>query len=633
MRKIRMIVVAVTNLYLIDPRRTHRKICRTVNELNPASDNPSTDYDQEPTFFIDISKEDLERVLEEHKVWGNTGGKQGKRANLERVNLVGADLHGVNLAEANLYQCNLSKANLQGASLAKANLLGAQMGGANLNKASLWEADLQGARLNLANLQEANLSRANLSNANLREANLQKANCTRAVVNEAQMSLSNLQGTIMRRADLQNATFHHAVLYEANFQEANLMGVKGLQIKQLRGANMSSAQLPAGIEDSDWLKHVEETSRKASRVFLIKLMSCLYAWLVMLSVKDLFLISNEAIAPLPMIGTLIPFSSFFWFAPIVIVMIFLYFHIYLQRLWEDVAAFPAVFPDGKPLDKKVYPWLVSGILRANVPYLRDTHLPFFSLQRVVIIVIAWCVVPITLAAFLFTYLVKHDPVGTSVHLVLLSLSIWMSVAFYKNATATMQGKKRNPFKFKEWRTDGRTPKAVVMAVVTVLFGGILFYGPVPLPTANLSAVNLQGADLRRANLKGAKLDGANIRSVRLNGARLNGATLFSAQVENANLTRADLTRTDFRAASMFGVNLTRAKLNVADLRGAQLQGANFNGASLVGARLDRAVITDVVGLTYSQLCEASSILDAELDPELLGQVTNHCVEVLMGTGG
>lgn len=603
-----------------------------MNELNPASDNPSTDYDQEPTFFIDISKEDLDRVLEDHKVWGNTGGKQGRRANLERVNLVGADLHGVNLAEANLYQCNLSKANLQGASLAKANLLGAQMGGANLQKASLWEADLQGARLNLANLQGANLSRANLSNANMREANLQKANCTRAVMKEATLSLADLQGTILRRADLQNVTFHHAVLYEANFQEANLLGVKGLQIKQLRGANMSSAQLPEGIEDSDWLKHVEETSRKSSRVFLIKLMSCLYAWLVMFSVKDLYLISSEAIASLPVIGTLIPFTSFFWFAPIVIIMIFLYFHLYLQRLWEDVAAFPAVFPDGKPLDKKVYPWLVSGILRANVPYLRDTHLPFFAMQRIVTILIAWCVVPITLAAFLFTYLVKHDPIGTALHLMLLSLSVWMSVAFYKNATATMQGKKRKPFKFKEWRGDGRTPKAAVMVAVTALSWVILFYGPVPLPTANLASTDLQSADLRRANLQGAKLDGANLRSVRLNGAKLNGATMFSAQLENANFTRADLTRTDFRAATMFGATLTRAKLNVADLRGANLQGANFTGASLIGARLDRAVITGAVGLTYNQLCQASSILDAEIDAELVAQVTNHCVELMMSTG-
>ena len=601
-----------------------------MSELNPASNNPSTEYEQEPTFFIDISKQDLDKVLQEHKIWGTSGGQQGRRANLERVNLVGADLHGVNLAEANLYQCNLSKANLQGASLAKANLQGALLGGANLQKASLWEADLQGARLSLANLQEANLSRANLSGANLRESNLQRANLSRANVQEARLSLADLQGTIMRRADLQDVTFHHAILYEANLQEANLKGVRGLQIKQLRGANMSSAMLPEGIEDSDWLKHVEETSRKSSRVFLIKLMSCLYAWLVISSVQDLHLISSEAISPLPVISTRIPLTGFFWFAPLIVLGIFVYFHLYLQRLWEDIAAFPAVFPDGKSLDKKVYPWLVSGILRAHVPHLRDTHLPFFPLQRIVTILVAWCVVPVTLAAFTAAYLVKHDPYGTAYHLVLLSLSVWLSVAFYKNATATMRGKKRKPFTWKEVRTDGRTPKAIAMVLATIIAWGLIFYGPFGLPTANLSSANLQEADLRHANLQGAKMDGANIRSVRMNGVKLNRATLFSAQLQNANLTRADLSNTDLRAASLVGANLSRARLELADLRGAQLEGANLTGTTLLGARLDRAVMTDVVGLTYEQICEVSSMLDAELDAALVGQVTTHCVEVLMG---
>ena len=309
-------------------------------EQQPSGALPVVAYDQEPTFFIEISDEELEKVLDEHRAWSNSGGKKGRRANLERVNLVGADLHGVNLAEANLHQANLSKANLMGAGLAKANLQGAILGGANLQKASLWESDLQGARLALANLQEANLTQANLGKANLREANLQRANLTRANLKEARLSLSNLEGAILGRANLQEATLHHAVLYEANLQEARLQGIKGLQIKQLRGANMSSAELPEGIEDSDWLKHVEETSRKASRLFLIKMMCCAYAWLVVTATQDVHLITNTPAAPLPLIGTRIPIANFFWVVPPMLAIVFVYFHLYLQRLWEDLAAFP-----------------------------------------------------------------------------------------------------------------------------------------------------------------------------------------------------------------------------------------------------------------------------------------------------
>ena len=601
-----------------------------MSDLHAASEHPSAPYEQEPTFFIDIAPQDLEKVLEDHKVWGTSGGKQGRRANLERVNLQGTDLHGVDLTEANLYQCNLSKANLQGASLAKANLQGALMGGTNLQKASLWEADLRNTRLSLANLQEANLTQANLEKANLREADLQRANMSRAVLEQAQLSLANLSGTVLRRANLQDATFHHAVLYEANLQESNLMGVKGLQIKQLRGANMSSAQLPEGIEDSDWLKHVEETSRKASRVFLIKLMCCLYTVLVVSSVQDVNLITSKALTTLPIIGTQVPITIFYWFAPVVLLGIFVYFHLYMQRLWEDLAAFPAVFPDGKSLDKKVYPWLVSGIVRAYVPHLRDAHLPFFGLQYTVTVLIVWCIVPLTLSTFFVSYLVRHDALGTAYLMGLVSLSIWMAFVFFKNATATMEGRKRKPFLWKEVRNDPRTRQASLLAVATLACWAFIFFGPFSLPRADLTSTNLFAADLRRSNLVGARLDGANLRSSRLNRVRMDNATMFSTQLENANLAGAILIGADMRAATLLGANLNRARLDGADLRGAKLQEADLSNVSLRDARLDRASLVGVTGLTWQQLCEASSILNTELDGELINQVTNHCVDLLVG---
>lgn len=602
------------------------------NENDPSApgNNPLVEYDHEPTFFIEISDEDLRQVLDEHREWGNSGGKQGRRANLERVNLVGADLHGVNLTEANLHQANLSKANLVGASLAKANLQGALLGGANLQKASLWECDLQGARLSLANFQEANLTQANLFRANLRESNLQKANLTRANLREARLSLSNLQGAILGRADLQDARLHHAVLYEANLQEANLKGIKGLQIKQLRGANMSSAELPEGIEDSDWLKHVEETSRKASRLFLVKLVSCFYAWLVVASTQDVHLITNKAVSPLPLIGTQIPIASFYWIVPVVLLVLFVYFHLYLQRLWEDLAAFPAVFPDGKPLDKKVYPWLMNGLVRAHVPHLRDAHLPFFGLQRVVTIAVAWCIVPVCIAYFGVGYLLKHDPLGTAYHMALFMGSVGISLSFYLNAVATLRGQRRRPFLWSEWRSDTRFRNAFRIGLVAVVVWGGIFYGPFSLPRVNLAAADLKGADLKGANLEGGTMDAVDLRSVRLSHANLDDATLFSALLDNADLSNAYLRNTDLKGATMKGTNLTGAHLEGADLRGAQLQGANMTGASLRGANLARAAMTGIIGLSRDQLCQAETMINADLDAEMVGQITTACVEVLMG---
>jgi len=117
-----------------------------------------------------IHPELLRKILEAHRKWIESEGKEGERTDLVEANLQGADLDGANLQEANLYE-----ANLQGAYLVEANLQGAYLVEANLQEAYLDEANLQGAKLRGANLQGAKLSEANLQGAYLDGANLQGA--------------------------------------------------------------------------------------------------------------------------------------------------------------------------------------------------------------------------------------------------------------------------------------------------------------------------------------------------------------------------------------------------------------------------------------------------------------------------
>ena len=602
-------------------------------ESHPSSDSPQSGIqtESEPTFFIDISEEDLRRVLEEHRTWGDTGGKLGKRANLERVNLGGADLHGVNLSEANLVQANLSKANLQGASLAKANLQGALLGGANLSKASLWESDMQGARLSLANLQEANLTQTNLEQANLREANLSRANLTRANLQRSKLSLANFRGCILGRANFRNASLNHTVLHEASLQEADFDGATGLQITQLRGANVSSANLPQYLVRFEWLERVEEASKKAGNLFIVVLACTLYALLIILSTQDVYLVTSSATFPLPILGTLVPLVWLYWIAPAALLMLFIYFHLNLQRLWEDLSAFPAVFPDGKTLDKKVYPWLLNGLTRAYLPQLKENHLPFFSLQKAVSVISAWCTIPAAIGGFLYAYLPRQDEWGTLFILCIFLTSAWLAISFFMNTSSTMRGMPRRPFRLKERLRDMRFRIAMGVVVLAIAGWAVLFWGPVKLPTLNLVGADLRGAELSHANLEGANMDGADLRSANLQHARLDGATLFSAQMDHVDLTHASLRNSDLKAASILGSNLNEVLLIGADLRGASLQGSTMAQADLSGANLSRALLQDVVGITYEQLCKVQTMKGAMLDDHLIGQVTQHCVERLMET--
>src|SRR5712692_10650919 len=79
-----------------------------------------------------ISLLDLAEILDQHKIWVESGGESGLKADLCGVNLAKADLTGVNLQGAHLHRMNLagadlSMANLRGASLVRSNLQNANL--------------------------------------------------------------------------------------------------------------------------------------------------------------------------------------------------------------------------------------------------------------------------------------------------------------------------------------------------------------------------------------------------------------------------------------------------------------------------------------------------------------------------
>src|SRR6266436_4475327 len=115
---------------------------------------------------VGISLLDLAEILDQHKIWVESGAESGVKADLCGVNLEKADLTGVNLQGAHLHRTNLagadlSMANLRGVSLVRsnlqnANLLGTELRGANLMGANLYGAEgLWFGRLGGTNLFDA----------------------------------------------------------------------------------------------------------------------------------------------------------------------------------------------------------------------------------------------------------------------------------------------------------------------------------------------------------------------------------------------------------------------------------------------------------------------------------------------
>lgn len=619
----------------------------------------------------EVSKEELEHILEEHTNWLESDGKEGQRADLANANLQGAALFEANLAKAvlsgaNLRRSELSKANLQEANLSSAQLQGASLFKAELQKTSLVGANLSKARLVAANLQGASLTNANLFEANLREAKLQRAR------------LLSVQGW----AEV-------AALTDANFE-----GATGLLGTEFARKNITGTKLPGDIAEFKSLQVIEETSRNARKIFLAMLLGCVYSWLTIATTTDALLLTNSASSPLPIIGTEIPIASFYLAAPLILVAFYIYLHLYLQRLWSGLASLPARFPDGKSLDERAYPWLLNGLVRRHLGVLKENR-PWVSyLEEWISIVLAWWTVPATLMAFWLRYLPAHEWIGTTLHIALILGSVVGAVVFYRLAARTLQGRENssrthwwnsrsygyvgivaigtvlsalsfcaiNGIRVEDslWDPDLRDLADVRVSVPIALerIGYSTFANiretavstkpdnywelPPDVRSASVKGATLRNKDLRyadavraflvNADLKEAKLDGADLWQAQLGGANLRRAQLVEtdlyqaqlrgAQLSEADLTDADLRESDLREANLTNSKLTRTWLSDADLREARLNGANLAGVYLQGANLEGAILDKVKfgtfsktfpGQSYSDLSDTKGLTQAQLD--------------------
>ena len=473
----------------------------------------------------------------------------------------------------------------------------------------LYEANLQGANLVGANLQEANLFEADVSGANLTKAQLQGA------------ELAGVKG-----------------LAEATLQNANLEGATGLLGTEFARGDVTGATLPEGIREFKLLETVAETSKNARKIFLAMLLGCAYSLLTIATTTDARLLTNLGTSPLPIIRTEIPIAWFYWAAPFALLMSYVYLHFYLRMLWEGLAGLPAIFPDGKRLDQRAYPWLLNGMVRRHFERLRKGRPALVRLEEWTTIFLAWWTVPLILFGFWLRYLRRHEWWGTGLHVVLLVTAVALGIIFYRSAARTLRGHGPPPFGWKTFWRDRRTFQAAGTTLLGVLLSVLSFgaiegvFGLKPyradlleaelsikpdnwtgigkeeernaqiaqVKKARLSGMNLRYASAEGAFLVKADLDGADLRMARLFRANLQGANLRDANLQGADLTEANLqgarlgdddfddVGANLRGANLESANLQGAILRRANLQEANLVEANLQGANLIGANLQRA---------------------------------------------
>ena len=99
-----------------------------------------------------FTKQELDKIIDNHKLWLSSNGEKGEMANLRSANLRSANLRSANLRYADLRSADLRSADLRYADLRSADLRYADLSSADLSSADLRSADLSSADLRSADL-------------------------------------------------------------------------------------------------------------------------------------------------------------------------------------------------------------------------------------------------------------------------------------------------------------------------------------------------------------------------------------------------------------------------------------------------------------------------------------------------
>ena len=163
-----------------------------------------------------MDQKELDKILENHKLWLESNKKEGKRARLRFENLDGINLQNKNLQEIDFEGACLNRSFLSDSNLNRANLRKSFLNDAFIRKATFIESSLEGASLKGATAPEVKLNKANLKYANLQRIKLQNA----------EFYETNLEGANLGEADLQGATLRYTNLKDAKLDGTNLKYVK-----------------------------------------------------------------------------------------------------------------------------------------------------------------------------------------------------------------------------------------------------------------------------------------------------------------------------------------------------------------------------------------------------------------------
>ena len=401
-----------------------------------------------------------------------------------------------------------------------------------------------------------------------------------AMLEGADLSWARLEGADLDKAILRGADMAGCDLKAANLANADLTDVVGLTAGQIAGADVTSADLPEEIKHFESLRVADEAAKNSRSLFLIMLLACVYSWLTLTTTTDQALIMDTGSSLLPIIRVPVPIRGFFFAAPVFLLGAYAYFHLYLHGLWSRLAELPAIFPDGRTLDQRAYPWLLTSLVRPHFERLLIDRRLFSKAKVTLAILLAWWVVPFTIYLFWARALAAHVWYLTALHFALFIASLAVGVITYRGAIATLQLEDPPVTRLRDVARQvvvGAWGGIPIATVLLALLSALALWGPrelISVPVIFHPYADLTDAHLSTHLRPAFQGDDVEDLPAGLSGRNFHFAVMRNVHLEEADLSNADLSGADLRDANLVGANLS---------------GANLSGAKLSASRADASM--------------------------------------------
>jgi uncharacterized protein YjbI with pentapeptide repeats len=499
--------------------------------------------------------------------------------------------------------------------------------------------DSRGAAGMKANLREARLEGTELISANLRYADLQDAN-----LKAADLLLADLRDACLVRANLQDSCLVGANLEGANLEGASLESAMGLVPRQLAGANLRDASVPAQIMQFDALAEFSRASQASARMFTVVISASFLSWLMIWKTKDAQLVTDSAIIPFlhsSAAAAALPTAEIYLIAPVLLLCIYLLFQYQLQRLWDSVLELPAVFPDGRILGEK-QPRIITGLLRLHFHWMNPDPPSTRLIEKSISAILAYWTVPAVLILFWGRYLTLQEIHGTILHELLIVAAVGIAVYATTQIGRPQErwvtaGKRKKGFVEKLRSLNPATPVVILFVLQSFLSIGTIagvphgkdrapqfssssvrrwapaiFWslGYDPYPDVTEAAVSAKPSTWRGDGTENSE-ELAAVRGARLNESHFRYAQAYGIFLVGAHLWRSDFYGAFLSEADLRGADFGQADLRLAILDRAQMNHTNFDRAQLDGANLSRGDLRNA-NLSYSSLIGAN-LIDVRLD--------------------